>query len=266
MDFGPAIDRLLKFIPRERRTMLFSATMTSKVEGLQRASLRDPIRISVSSSKYQTVATLLQSFIFLPQPHKDTYVVWLANEFAGKTIIIFSRTIVETQRLAILLRTLGFGCIPLHGNLNQAARLGALNKFRSGAREILVATDVAARGLDIPNVDVVINYDVPENSKTYIHRVGRTARAGRSGRAVNFVSQYELEPFARIEAALGKKLPLFPTDKDEVMTFRTRVEEAQRLARIELRNTNDHRSKKGKHGKRAIMSRRDNMDVDEDRA
>ena len=193
MDFGPILDKILKFLPRERRTFLFSATMSSKVESLQRASLKDPLKVSISTNKYQTVSTLIQKFLFIPIMYKDVYLVFLVNEFAGQSIIIFTRTVYETQRISILLRKLGFGAIPLHGQLSQSARLGALNKFRAGSRDILVATDVAARGLDIPNVDVVLNYDVPQDSKTYIHRVGRTARAGKSGHALSILTQYDLE-------------------------------------------------------------------------
>lgn len=263
MDFGPAIDKLLKFIPRERRTYLFSATLSSKVESLQRASLRDPVRVSISSNKYQTVSTLLQHLLFIPQTRKDTYLIYLVNEFAGKSTIIFTRTVWETQRVAILLRTLGFGAIPLHGQLSQSARLGALNKFRSGSRDILVATDVAARGLDIPKVDVVLNYDLPQDSKTYIHRVGRTARAGKSGIALSFTTQYDLEIFQRIEAALGKKLDPYPSEKEEVMAFQARVEEAQRHARIEMKALSERRDRHGKKGKGDKKRRRDDMDKEE---
>ncbi|KAG5975759.1 ribosomal RNA processing protein [Claviceps digitariae] len=268
MDFGPAIDKLLKFIPRERRTFLFSATLSSRVESLQRASLRDPVRVSISSNKYQTVSTLLQHMLFIPQPRKDTYLIYLANEFAGKSTIIFTRTVWETQRTAILLRTLGFGAIPLHGQLSQSARLGALNKFRSGTRDILVATDVAARGLDIPKVDFVLNFDLPQDSKTYIHRVGRTARAGKSGIAISFVTQYDIEIYQRIEAALGKKLDVYPTEKEEVMAFQARVEEAQRHARVEMKKLGDSKGAKGAGGKTnrsrdGGKRRRDEMDKEE---
>ncbi|TEY84016.1 hypothetical protein BOTCAL_0023g00370 [Botryotinia calthae] len=245
LDFGPILDKILKVLPRERRTYLFSATISSKVESLQRASLKDPLRVSISSNKYQTVSTLIQNYIFIPLVHKDTYLIYLLNEFAGQSAIIFTRTVNETQRIAILLRTLGFGAIPLHGQLSQSSRLGALNKFRAGSREILVATDVAARGLDIPSVDVVLNYDMPQDSKTYIHRVGRTARAGKSGHAISFVTQYDVEIWMRIEAALGKKQDEYPMVKDEVMVFKPRVEEAQRHARNEMKNLHEDRGKKG---------------------
>ena len=103
---------------------------------------------------------------------------------------IFTRTCDSTRRIALMLRNLGFGAVPIHGQMGQPKRLGALNKFKAGERSILVATDVASRGLDIPGVDVVLNYDVPSNSKDYVHRVGRTARAGRSGRSVTLVTQW----------------------------------------------------------------------------
>jgi ATP-dependent RNA helicase DDX47/RRP3 len=245
LDFGPILDKILKVLPRERRTYLFSATMSSKIESLQRASLSNPLRVQVSTDKYQTVSTLLQSYIFIPHKHKDVYLVFLLNEFAGQSAIVFTRTVNETQRLAILLRSLGFGAIPLHGQLSQSARLGALGKFRGGSREILVATDVAARGLDIPSVDIVVNFDLPPDSKTYIHRVGRTARAGKSGHAISLVTQYDLEIYLRIEAALGKKLKEYETVKDEVMVLSERVGDAQRQAIREMKDLHENRGKKG---------------------
>lgn len=264
MDFGPSIDKILKFVPRERRTFLFSATMSSKIEALQRASLKDPVRVSISSNKYQTVSTLIQHYNFIPHGKKDTYLIYLLNEFAGKSTIIFTRTVWEAQRVAILLRALGFGAIPLHGQLSQTARLGALNKFRAGTRDILVATDVAARGLDIPKVDVVLNHDLPQDSKTYIHRVGRTARAGKSGVAISLVTQYDLELYLRIEAALGKKLQEYPAEKAEVVAFQHRVEEAQRHARVEMKAIMDRKERHGKTGRKGRGGKsRDNMDADE---
>lgn len=257
MDFGPILDKILKVLPREgRRTCLFSATISSKVESLQRASLSNPLRISISSSKYQTVSTLMQSFVFIPHKFKDLYLVYLLNEFAGQPAIVFTRTVHETQRLSFLLRALGFGAIPLHGQLSQSARLGALGKFRSRSRDILVATDVAARGLDIPNVDVVMNFDIPTDSKTYIHRVGRTARAGKSGVAISYLTQYDLEVWQRIELALGKKLDSYPVEKDEVMVLAERVSEAQRQAVMEMKAYDEKKGNKKGKGKRG----RDDMD------
>ncbi|KAI9934217.1 hypothetical protein ASPWEDRAFT_38247 [Aspergillus wentii DTO 134E9] len=260
MDFGPILDKILKVLPRERRTFLFSATMSSKVESLQRASLSNPLRVSVSSNKYQTVSTLLQSYCFIPQKHKDIYLVYLLNEFAGQSAIVFTRTVHETQRLAFLLRALGFGAIPLHGQLSQSSRLGALGKFRSRSRDILVATDVAARGLDIPSVDVVLNYDLPTDSKTYIHRVGRTARAGKSGVAISLVTQYDIEIWLRVEGALGKKLGEYDAAKDEVMVVAERVGEAQRQAIMQMKSYDEKRGNKA--GKKSGFGKRSRDEMD----
>ncbi|KAI9800488.1 MAG: ribosomal RNA processing protein [Sarcosagium campestre] len=268
LDFRSIIDKVLKVIPRERRTYLFSATMTSQVESLQRASLSNPVRVSISTNKYQTVSTLLQSFIFFPHKHKDIYLVYLLNEFAGQSAIVFTRTVNETQRLAILLRSLGFGAVPLHGQLSQSARLGALGKFRGRSRDILVATDVAARGLDIPSVDIVLNHDLPPDSKTYIHRVGRTARAGKSGHAINLVTQYDVEVWLRIETALGKKLPKYEVAEEEVMVLAERVGEAQRQAVREMKDLHEKRGTRGAtlrgRSRAGPLGKRDRSDMDRD--
>ncbi|KAF2178799.1 putative ATP-dependent RNA helicase [Zopfia rhizophila CBS 207.26] len=265
LDFGPVLDKILKVLPREgRHTNLFSATMSSKVESLQRAALQNPVRVSISASSHQVVATLLQKYCFIPYKHKDIYLIHLLNDNIGHSVIIFTRTVNETGRISILLRTLGFGAIPLHGQLSQSARLGALAKFKSRSRDILVATDVAARGLDIPSVDLVVNLDLPPDSKTYVHRVGRTARAGKSGKAVSFVTQYDVELWLRIENALGKKVEEEVIPKDEVMVLAERVGEAQRTAVREMKELHEARGKKGAllNGRRRKRGR-DDMDREE---
>merc|ERR1711915_645314 len=154
---------------------------------------------------------------------------------AGNSFIIFCSTCSATLRLSLMLRSLGFTAIPLNGQMSQNKRLASLNKFKSKSRSILLATDVASRGLDIPHVDIVVNYDIPTHSKDYIHRVGRTARAGRAGKAVTLISQYDVELYQRIEHLLGKKLPLYPTVEQEVMLLGERVGEAARLAKTEMK-------------------------------
>ena len=266
LDFGPILDKILKILPRDgRKTYLFSATMSSKVESLQRASLQNPLRISVSQDKYQTVSTLIQKFILMPHKHKDLYLIHVLNDHAGQTGIIFTRTVNEAQRVSILLKKLGFSAIPIHGQLSQQSRLAALNKFRAKSRSLLVASDVAARGLDIPSVDLVVNFDLPHDSKTYIHRVGRTARAGKSGNAISFCTQYDVELWFRIEHALGKKLPEYETVKEEVMVLAERVGDAQREAALEMKDLHENRGKKGatlrhKRTKKGVGRSRDDMD------
>ncbi|KAK6128888.1 hypothetical protein DH2020_037368 [Rehmannia glutinosa] len=206
-DFEKSIDEILNVIPHDRRTYLFSATMTKKVKKLQRACLKNPVKIE-AASKYSTVDTLKQQYRFVPAKHKDCYLVYILTEMSGSTSMVFTRTF---------------------------KRLGALNKFKAGECNILICTDVASRGLDIPSVDMVINYDIPSNSKDYIHRVGRTARAGRSGVAISIVNQYELEWYIQIEKLIGKKLPEYPAQEEEVLLLLERVTEAKRISQMKLK-------------------------------
>ncbi|KAL7170947.1 hypothetical protein ACSBR2_035745 [Camellia fascicularis] len=243
-DFEKAIDELLSVIPRERNTYLYSATMTKKVRKLQRACLRNPVKIE-AASKYSTVDSLKQQYLFVPAKHKNCYLVYILTEKSGSTSMVFTRTCDSTGLLAQMLRNLGLRAIPISGHMTQAKRLGALNKFKAGECNILVCTDVASRGLDIPSVDMVINYDIPSNSKDYIHRVGRTARAGRSGVAISIVSQYELEWYIQIEKLIGKKLPMFPAQEEEVLLLLERVTEAKRIADMKMKEAGGKKKRRG---------------------
>ncbi|KAH7726349.1 ATP-dependent RNA helicase DDX47 [Aphelenchoides avenae] len=243
MDFEVELEKIIRVIPKERHTFLFSATMTKKVSKLERASLKDPARIEVSS-KYQTVETLQQSFMFIPFKYKEAYLVYVLNEKAGNTSIVFCSTVATVMKVSYMLRNLGFGAVPLHGKMSQPLRLGALNKFKNRERPILVCTDVASRGLDIPHVDVVINYDVPLQPKDYIHRVGRTARAGRAGVSLTVVTQYDVEVYQRVEQFLGKKLPVYEVNHDDVMILAERVSEAARRATQQVKDEDDKKKRK----------------------
>jgi len=176
---------------------------------------------------------------------------FVLNEMAGHSAIIFTTTRSSANKLTYALRNLGFSCVGLHGEMSQAKRLGALNKFKARERDILIATDLGSRGLDIPIVDLVINFDVPQNSKDYIHRVGRTARASKTGRAVTLVTQYDIELFQRIEQLVGKKMEEFPHDDASVMVLAERVSEALRLAVGQIKEGKAKKEgfKEGKGGK-----------------
>jgi ATP-dependent RNA helicase DDX47/RRP3 len=145
--------------------------------------------------------------------------------------------------------------------MSQPKRLGALNKFKSGGRDILICTDVAARGLDIPTVDLVINFDLPGHGKDYIHRVGRTARAGRSGKAIAMVTQYDVEVYQRLEGLLGRKLPEYKLEEQIVLVLHERVSEAQRLATRELKEQLAASNESGRNGKRRKNGRVDDDDA-----
>ncbi|KAL7641158.1 UNVERIFIED_CONTAM: hypothetical protein RMT77_008296 [Armadillidium vulgare] len=236
MDFEEEVNTIMGHLPRNKKCFLFSATMTSKVDKLQRVLLEEqPIKVEISS-KYHTVSTLKQYMIFIPEIYKPIYLAYLLYEIGKeKSVIIFCMTRTFTLQTTLLLRILGYNALPLFGKMDQNKRLGVLNKFKSKERSILLATDVASRGLDIPNVDYVINYNCPLQSKYYIHRVGRTARAGKEGTAITFVDQNTVLYFAKIEHDLDMKIPPFEVDEDDAMVFKENVLEACELAKKQER-------------------------------
>ncbi|KAJ5077825.1 hypothetical protein M0811_05515 [Anaeramoeba ignava] len=248
MDFQESLTKILKMIPKNRKTYLYSATMTSSVEKLQRASLINPVKVEVCE-KYSTVDTLIQQYVFIPNKYRETYIVYILNELVGNSIIIFSTKCQSVQKIALILRNLGFKAVPLHGKMTQTKRLASLNKFVSGNADILIATDVASRGLDIPNVDIVINFDIPVTVKTYIHRVGRTARAGKSGRAINIVTQYDVEFFQKVESGLGFKMKEYTLQENLVLSLYERVLEAEKHANKELKEQNLSRKRQNRSKK-----------------
>jgi ATP-dependent RNA helicase DDX47/RRP3 len=252
LNFEDSLDKILSAVPKQRKTYLFSATMTNKVNKLQRASLKNPVKVEVSSSNHQTVATLNQSYMFLPYKYKESYLVETINMNLGKSCIIFVSTCKGVIRNVLLLRNLGFDCVPIHGQMSQVKRINALSKFKSNQKSLLVATDVASRGLDIPSVDLVINYDIPSNAKDYVHRVGRTARAGRAGSSISVVTQYDVELFQKIEFLIKKKMELYQIEETEVMKINSRVQEAIKIADFELK------SLLGKKG-----NKKRNLDIDD---
>ncbi len=236
-DFGDALDVIASQANKmHRRTFLFSATMTSKVAKLQKAALRNPVKVEISG-KYDTAKGLTQNLLFVPEKYKMAACVAVCKQYEHMSIIIFVDMCSTASKLTAVLAKLNFKAVALHGQLSQPARLASLNSFKAGQKKILVATDVASRGLDIPAVDLVINYGCPKNGKDYVHRVGRTARAGRKGLAVTVACQYDVESFCRLEAMLGKKLdPLDTVSEADYKRQVDRVGEACRLVDTESRD------------------------------
>jgi len=216
---------------KDRRTFLFSATMTKKVEKLEKAHLTDPVKVQITNSKYATVATIQQEYLFIPEKFKEVYLCYLLNENAGKRIIVFTGQSSTVLVLSILTRSLGFPAVPLSGQMEDHDRTHCLRKFKAGERPILISTDVSGRGLDLPQVDLVINYDIPVHSKEYIHRIGRTGRIGKDGRSITMVTQYDVEYFQKLEELIGKKMETCPSNKEDAMTLVNTVSQALDLAK-----------------------------------
>jgi superfamily II DNA/RNA helicase len=203
LGFLPDVERLLSMTPETRQTMLFSATMPGAIVSLARTHMRHPMNIRAESSYDTQLVPATAQFIF--QAHdldKPEIIGRILQADDAEKIIVFTRTKRQAQRVADDLAERGFKASPLHGDMAQVAREKALTKFRENKMRVLVATDVAARGIDVQGVSHVINYTCPEDEKTYIHRIGRTGRAGATGIAVTFVDWADLHRWKMINKAL----------------------------------------------------------------
>ncbi len=202
MGFLEDVEEILKSAPENRQTALFSATMPPRIVALARDYLKDPQRVSIES-KRRTVAQVSQSYYEVLPSHKvEALARILDHETPGSTII-FCRTRREVDELGESLQMRGYEAETLHGEMNQAARDRVMSRFRAGQADLLIATDVAARGLDIDQVTHVVNYDIPWDVESYIHRIGRTGRAGRSGEAITLVSPRERYQLRQIERMIN---------------------------------------------------------------
>jgi superfamily II DNA/RNA helicase len=203
LGFLPDVERLLKQTPETRQTMLFSATMPAAIVSLARTHMRHPMNIRAESAEDNQMVPATAQFIY--QAHdldKPEMIGRLLQAEGADLMIVFTRTKRQAQRIADDLEERGFSSAPLHGDMAQAARERALTKFREGKLQVLVATDVAARGIDVTGVTHVVNYTCPEDEKTYVHRIGRTGRAGATGIAITFVDWGDLHRWKMINKAL----------------------------------------------------------------
>ena len=206
MGFLPDVRRIIGALPRERQTLLFSATMEPEIEALSRTIMRDPVRISVSPP-HRPPPKIRHEAYPVPQHLKTALLAELLGREDMMSVLVFVRTKRRADRVARQLGHLGFDVARIHGDRSQSQRESALEGFRSGRHQVLVATDVAARGLDVEGITHVINYDVPPVPTDYIHRVGRTARADAEGEAITFVTPEDEGDLRGIERALGRSIP-----------------------------------------------------------
>lgn len=206
MGFLPDVRRILKQLPAKRQTLFFSATMPPPINELTRELLRDPVRIQIERQSAPP-SGITQAVYPVQQELKSALLVSLLTRGDIRDALVFTRTKHRTNRLAEHLVRAGFKAERIHGNRTQAQRTAALAGFKAGRYQVLVATDIAARGIDIEALGHVVNFDVPAQPDDYIHRVGRTARAEATGDAFTFVAPQEEGDLRSIERALGKRLP-----------------------------------------------------------
>ncbi|MCG8698565.1 MAG: DEAD/DEAH box helicase [Bacteroidales bacterium] len=214
LGFIKDIKHLLGHLPKKRQTLFFSATIDEKIKKLAYSLVVNPIRIQISP-KDPVARNIEHAVSFIEMDDKRFFLENLINNNTNKKILVFVRTKVRAERVVKAMERVDITAEALHGDKDQKQREQTINKFRKGDLKILIATDVSARGIDIPNVEFVVNYDLPETSETYVHRVGRTGRGTQKGQAISFCSEEEKELLEEIETKLYKPISRFDLSKDE---------------------------------------------------
>ncbi|KAK6468074.1 putative ATP-dependent RNA helicase DDX49 [Huso huso] len=266
-DFTKDLEVILGAVPAKRQTLLFSATLTDTLQELKSIALNKPFYWE-SQSEVRTVDELDQRYILVAEKVKDAYLVRLIQKFQNEhedwSIMIFTSTCKNCQILNMMLREFSFPSVALHSMMKQKQRFAALAKFKSSIFKILIATDVAARGLDIPTVQVVINHNTPGLPKIYVHRVGRTARAGRHGVSITLVTQYDIHLVHAIEEQNKAKLKEFSVAESEVLKILTQVNVTRRECEIKLESSDFDEKKEINKRKQMILEGKD-PDLEEKR-
>ena len=209
MGFAPQLKRIMTGVPRERQTMLFSATMPQSILTLAQSYMKLPLRIEIAPPG-TAIEKITQELYFISKNDKSRLLEKLLYEYRG-SVLVFSRTKHGAKKIAASVRALGHTAAELHANRSLGQRREALDGFRNGKYRVLIATDIAARGIDVKGIELVINYDLPDNAEDYVHRIGRTGRAGAAGHAISFATPDQRGDVYGIERLMRTKLPLSKT-------------------------------------------------------
>jgi len=209
--FMPAIRRILGHTPKKRQTLLFSATMPKEIKALSHDHLKDPVEVAVAAVA-ATADRIDQSVMHMQAGDKPSAIAKLVKTHPGKRVIVFTRTKRGADKVVRKLNAENLGAEAIHGNKSQGQRQRALAAFKTGSTPVLIATDIAARGIDVPGVELVVNYDLPNVPESYVHRIGRTARAGASGLAVSFCATDDVKLLRDIEKLIKIQIPALAVD------------------------------------------------------
>jgi ATP-dependent RNA helicase RhlE len=213
LGFLKDITDLMRHIPFKRQTLFFSATITDKIRKLAYSIVKNPIRIQISPEN-PVNKNIDHSVAKIEMDDKRFFLERIVNENPESKFLIFVRTKVRAERVAKAMERVNIKTSTIHGDKDQKERIKVLDQFRNNTIKILIATDVSARGIDIADVDIVVNYDLPDQAESYVHRVGRTGRANKKGQAVSFCSKEELPLLKEIETFIGSKIDLIKIKKD----------------------------------------------------
>ena len=221
MGFAPQIDQIFKFLPKEKQTLLYTATMPKKIQNLVSKYMVKPEYVSVGATS-QAVSSVKQRAVFITKTHKEDLLIDELNKQKG-SVIIFLKTKRGTDALSKSLKGIGFKVSKIHGDRSQGQRNKAIQNFRNDKNSILCATDVSARGIDVPEVRLVVNYDPPVMEEDYIHRIGRTARNGASGEALSILLPSEKRIWLNIQKKYKAPEPEMPTDPEILKALKKAV-------------------------------------------
>ncbi|QIA07891.1 DEAD/DEAH box helicase [Draconibacterium halophilum] len=253
LGFIKDINDLMRFLPSKRQTLFFSATINKKIKKLAYSLVSKPIRIQISP-KDPVAKTIEHQVAFIELDDKRAFLERLVGENPEAKILAFVRTKVRAERVKKAMTRVEIDSDTIHSDKDQAERDQTMQRFKSGQLKLLIATDVSARGIDIPNVDFVVNYDLPEVAANYVHRVGRTGRGNQKGKAVTFCSPEEREILDEIEGFLGKDIHRLEIDKNvykETLDFTKDTDfNWQKLMRDNDRELEDVKKKKKKKKKK----------------
>jgi ATP-dependent RNA helicase RhlE len=219
LGFNKDIKDVMKHIPKNRQTLFFSATISKKIKSLAYDVVRDAIRIQISP-KNPVAQNIDHAVAFIQMDDKRFFLENILKEYPENMFIVFARTKVRVERIVAAMERVGVKTEALHGGIEQKDRFVILDRFRAGENRVLITTDVAARGIDIPSMDYVINYDLPDDPENYVHRCGRTGRGNRRGQALSFCSDSEKKLLEDIEEYTGEEIEHYeidPNDYSEIM-------------------------------------------------
>lgn len=240
MGFIDDIESILSSVPEERQTLLFSATMPDPIRRIAERFMKDPELVRVKA-KEMTVPLIEQYYVKVQEREKFDVLSRLIDVQSPELAIVFGRTKRRVDELANALNLRGYTAEGIHGDLSQAKRLSVLRKFKDGKVDVLVATDVAARGLDISGVTHVYNYDIPQDPESYVHRIGRTGRAGKEGMAITFVTPREMGYLKTVEQTTKKRMmPMRPPSWDEAFEGQIRVSMEKLADIVKENNLNEY--------------------------
>ena len=214
LGFIDDIRDMQRFLPKRRQTLFFSATINEKIKKLAYSLVSNAIRIQISP-KDPVSKNVQHAVVFIEMDDKRFFLERFINEHPDKKILIFVRTKVRAERVASAMERVNIETLTMHSDKEHKERLRVMKLFKEGKCRILIATDINARGIDIPNVDYVINYDLPDEAENYVHRVGRTGRGDKKGQAISFCSKEELPVLKNIETFIHKPILRFDIDKNE---------------------------------------------------